>query len=130
MAQDALRGDPAVDERRRLLRNLAEVAILAGWLACEDLGNAMSGRAYYSLALDTAREAADDQLTAIACWLSTMEATIHADRGDHTTASALDRAHTALDQPAGAPPPRDQPTKHTPQDAATLLAEAVRGRDS
>ena len=66
MAQDALRGDPAVDARRRLLRNLAEVAILAGWLACEDLGNAMSGRAYYSLALDTAREAADDQLTAIA----------------------------------------------------------------
>jgi hypothetical protein len=60
-----------------------------------------------------------------------MEATIHADRGDHATASdALDRAHTALDQPAGAPPPRDQPTKHTPQDVAALLAEAVRGRDS
>lgn len=66
MAQDALRQDPGADERRRLLRNLAEVAILAGRLAADDLGNVMSGRAYYSLALDTAREAADDQLTAMA----------------------------------------------------------------
>jgi hypothetical protein len=65
MAQDALRQKPGTDERRRLLRNLAEVAILAGRLAADDLGNAMSGRAYYSLALDTARELADDQLTAI-----------------------------------------------------------------
>lgn len=66
MAQNALRQDPAVGERRRRLRNLAEVAILAGRLAADDLGNTMSGRAYYSLALDTAREAADDQLAAIA----------------------------------------------------------------
>jgi tetratricopeptide (TPR) repeat protein len=66
MAQDALRQDPAADERRRLLRNLAEVAILAGRLAADDLGNTMSGRAYYSVALDTACELADDQLTAIA----------------------------------------------------------------
>lgn len=66
MTQDALRQDPAPDERRRLLRNLAEVAILAGRLASDDLGNTMSGRAYYSVALDAAREVADDQLTAIA----------------------------------------------------------------
>ncbi|MGH3844693.1 MAG: helix-turn-helix domain-containing protein [Pseudonocardiaceae bacterium] len=66
MAQKALRQDPAADERRRLLRNLAEVAILAGRLAADDLGNTMSGRAYYSLALDAAHEVADDQLTAIA----------------------------------------------------------------
>ncbi|MGH3783569.1 MAG: helix-turn-helix domain-containing protein [Pseudonocardiaceae bacterium] len=66
MAQGALRQGPAADERRRLLHNLAEVAILAGRLAADDLGNAMSGRAYYSLALDAAREVADDQLTAIA----------------------------------------------------------------
>jgi len=66
LAQDTLRQDPAVGERRRLLRNLAEVAILAGRLSADDLGNAISGRAYYSLALDTAREAADDQLTALA----------------------------------------------------------------
>ena len=65
MAQDAPRQNPGADERRRLLRNLAEVAIIAGRLAADDLGNAMSGRAYYSLALDTARELADDQLTAI-----------------------------------------------------------------
>jgi transcriptional regulator with XRE-family HTH domain/predicted negative regulator of RcsB-dependent stress response len=66
MAQDTLRQNPGTDERRRLLRNLAEVAILAGRLAANDLGNCMSGRAYYSLALDTAHELADDQLTAIA----------------------------------------------------------------
>lgn len=66
LAQDALRQGPAPDERRRLLRNLAEVAILAGRLAADDLGNTMSGRAYYSVALDAAREVTDDQLTAIA----------------------------------------------------------------
>jgi transcriptional regulator with XRE-family HTH domain len=66
LAQASLRQDTAPDERRRLLRNLAEVAILAGRLAADDLGNTTSGRAYYSVALDTAREVADDQLTAIA----------------------------------------------------------------
>jgi transcriptional regulator with XRE-family HTH domain len=136
MAQNALRQDPTTNERRRRLRNLTEVAILAGQLAADDLGDAMSGRAYYTLALDTAREAADDQLTAlahghaaqlataegltaaaldhltaaseharsapaIACWLATTEATIHADRGDHAAArNTLDRAQTILDQPA------------------------------
>ncbi|MGB8198424.1 MAG: helix-turn-helix transcriptional regulator, partial [Pseudonocardiaceae bacterium] len=133
MAQDALRQDPTADEHRRLLRNLAEVAILAARLAYDDLGNAMSGRAYYTLAIDTAREAADDQLTAIAhghaaqlaateglttaaldhlttaseharstpaiaSWLATTQATIHANRGDHAAArDVLDRARTALD---------------------------------
>jgi hypothetical protein len=66
LAQDTLRQDPAPDERRRLLRNLAEVAILAGRLTADDLGNTMSGRAYYGVALDAACELADDQLTAIA----------------------------------------------------------------
>jgi transcriptional regulator with XRE-family HTH domain len=64
LAQDALRQDPAPGDRRRLLRNLAEVSVLAGRLAADD--NTMSGRAYYSVALDAARELADDQLTAIA----------------------------------------------------------------
>jgi transcriptional regulator with XRE-family HTH domain/tetratricopeptide (TPR) repeat protein len=137
LAQHALRQDPAPDERRRLLRNLAEVGILAGKLAADDLGNTMSGRAYYSVALDTAREVANDQLTAIAyghvaqlaaaegltvaaldyltaagenahststiaSWLATIEATIHAERGDYAAArDALDRAQVALDQPGG-----------------------------
>jgi tetratricopeptide (TPR) repeat protein len=141
LAQDALRQDPVSDERRRLLCNLAEVAILAGRLAADDLGNTTSGRTYYSVALDAAREVADDQLTAIAyghaaqltaaeglttaaldllttarehaqstpaiaSWLATIEATIHADRRDHAAArDALDRAHTALDQPGGRPGP-------------------------
>ncbi|MGH3778317.1 MAG: helix-turn-helix domain-containing protein [Pseudonocardiaceae bacterium] len=139
MTADALRRNPAPDERRRLLRNQAEVAILAGCLAADDLGNPMSGRAYYTLALDTAREADDDHLTArthshaaqlaaaegmttaaldhittateharsaLASWLAAIEATIHADRGDHAAARhALDRAHTAPSQPAGRPTP-------------------------
>jgi transcriptional regulator with XRE-family HTH domain len=141
LAQDALHQDPAPDERRRLLRNLAEVAILAGRLAADDLGNTMSGRAYYSVALNTARELADDQLTpiahghaaqlaaaegltiaaldhltaaheharstpTIASWLATIEATIHADRGNHAAARhALDRAQTTLNQPGGRPAP-------------------------
>jgi hypothetical protein len=114
MAQDALRGDPAVDARRRLLRNLAEVAILAGWLACEDLGNAMSGRAYYSLALDTAREAADDQLTAIAYGHAAHLA------AEGLTTTALAHLTTASEHAQSTPtvsalPPRDQPTKHTPR---------------
>jgi transcriptional regulator with XRE-family HTH domain len=136
LAHDALRQDPVPDEQR-WLRNLAEVAILAGRLAADDLGNTMSGRAYYSAALDAACEVADDQLTAIvhghtaqlaateglttaaldhltaarehaqptpaiASWLTTIEAAIHADRGDHAAArDALDRAQTALDQPGG-----------------------------
>jgi transcriptional regulator with XRE-family HTH domain len=133
LAQDALREDSTPDERRRLLRNLAEVAILAGRLAADDLGNTMSGRAYYSVAVDAAREVTDDQLAAIAhghiaqlavadgftraaldqlravrqhaqptpavaSWLATIEATIHAERGDRASArDALDRAQTAFD---------------------------------
>jgi hypothetical protein len=151
MAQDTLRQNLPTDMRRRLLRNLAEVALLAGQLAADDLGNTMSGRAYYGLALDAAREVADDQLTAIAhghtaqlavteglttaaldhlstateqarstptiaSWLATIEATTHADRGDHAAArDALDRAHTALDQPAGRSTPasfRQRSTTH------------------
>jgi tetratricopeptide (TPR) repeat protein len=141
LAQDVLRQGPGPDERRRLLRNLAEVAILAGRLAADDLGNTMSGRAYYSAALDASREGADNQLVAIAyghtaqlaaiegltvaaldhltaareharstpaiaSWLATIEATIHADRGDHAAARhALDRAQTARDQRGGCPAP-------------------------
>jgi transcriptional regulator with XRE-family HTH domain len=141
MAQDTLRQNPPTDMRRRVLRNLAEVAILAGQLAADDLGNTMSGRAYYGLALDAAREVADDQLTAIAhghsaqlavaegltaaaldhlsaateqarftpiiaSWLALIEATAHADRRDHAAArDALDRAHTAIDNPIGCSAP-------------------------
>ncbi|MGH3864549.1 MAG: helix-turn-helix domain-containing protein [Pseudonocardiaceae bacterium] len=139
MTAEALRRHPAPEERRRLLRNQAQVAILAGRLAADDLGNPMPGRAYYALALDTAHEAGDDHLTAlahghaaqlaatdgmtiaaldhltqaaeltrsrpaIASWLATIEATIHADRGEHAAArQALDRA--AQSQPTGRPTP-------------------------
>ena len=165
LAQDALRQDPAPDERRRLLRNLAEVAILAGRLAADDLGNPMSGRAYYSVALDAAREVADDQLTAmthghaaqlaateglttaalnqltaareharstpaIASWLATIEATIHADLGDHASArDALDRAHTALAQPGGRSAPASFQYHGTAQLTATTGHVLLRAGD-
>jgi transcriptional regulator with XRE-family HTH domain/tetratricopeptide (TPR) repeat protein len=65
MARAALGREHPAAERRRLLRNLATVATLAGRLAYEDLGDALSGRAYYSTALDNAREAEDDQAAAV-----------------------------------------------------------------
>jgi transcriptional regulator with XRE-family HTH domain len=131
MATAALGREPTAAERLRLLRNLATVATLAGRLAYEDLGDAASGRSYYSLALDNAREANDHQMAAtvlgytaqlahaegmttaaldhltaalthaehapaIAPWLASIQATIHADSGDHTAAAdALHRAEPA-----------------------------------
>jgi transcriptional regulator with XRE-family HTH domain len=64
MATTTLGLDHTMSERRRLLRNLAKVATLAGRLAYEDLGDAASGRAYYSMAVDSAREADDQQAAA------------------------------------------------------------------
>ncbi|MGH3439456.1 MAG: helix-turn-helix domain-containing protein, partial [Sciscionella sp.] len=136
MATAALGRDNTVSNRRRLLRNLTVVATLAGRLASEDLGDAASGRAHYSAALDNAREADDDQAAAtvlghiaqlahaeamtaaamnhldaalahaerapaIAPWLASIQATIHADSGDHTAAvDALHRAEPTTSQPA------------------------------
>lgn len=62
---DLLRQDPAQAERRRLLANRAGVGILAGRLSFFDLQDSMAARAYYSLALEAAREA-DDHLQAAA----------------------------------------------------------------
>jgi transcriptional regulator with XRE-family HTH domain len=98
LAQDALRQDPVPDERRRLLRNLAEVAILAGRLAADDLGNTMSGRAYYSVALDAAREVGDDQLTAIV-----HGHTAQLDAAEGLTVAALDHLDAAREHARSAP---------------------------
>ncbi|MCA1676227.1 MAG: hypothetical protein LC799_29985, partial [Actinobacteria bacterium] len=131
MTGDALRRDPEPGERRWLLRNQAQVALLAGRLAADDLGNLLSGRAYYGQACDSAREAGDAHFTAVAhgyaaglaaaegmtaaaldhltlaaehahaspalaSWLASIEATIHADRGELDAArEALDRAQVA-----------------------------------
>jgi ATP/maltotriose-dependent transcriptional regulator MalT len=65
MVTAALGRDHTVTERRRLVRNRARVATLAGCLAFNDLGDALSGRAYFSLAADSAREAGDDQSVAL-----------------------------------------------------------------
>ncbi|MDQ2881248.1 MAG: helix-turn-helix domain-containing protein [Actinomycetota bacterium] len=61
MVTAALGREDTAAQHRRLLRNLATVATLAGRLAYEDLGDVLSGRAYYSMAADSAREADDDQ---------------------------------------------------------------------
>jgi hypothetical protein len=139
MVTAALSRDNTASERRRLLRNLATVATLAGRLAYEDLGDALSGRAYYSMAADSAREADDDQAAAIvlgyaaqlahsegmtgaavdhlvaalahaerapavAPWLASIQATIRADSGDHTSADdALQRAEPTTHQPVTQP---------------------------
>jgi transcriptional regulator with XRE-family HTH domain len=128
MATAALGQEHTAAQRRRLLRNLATVATLAGRLAYEDLGDALSGRAYYSVAADSAREANDNQAAAtvlgyaaqlahsegmtgvalghltaalayaecapaVAPWLASIQATIHADSGEHACAvEALHRA--------------------------------------
>jgi hypothetical protein len=169
LVQDVLRQGRAPDERHRLLRNLAEVAVLAGRLDADDLGNTMSGRAYYSTALDAAREVVDDQLTAIAyghtaqlvategltvaaldhlaaareharsapaiaSWLATIEATIHADRGDQAAArDALERAQTDLDQPGGRPAPasfHDHSTRQLTATTASILLRVGDYRDA
>jgi transcriptional regulator with XRE-family HTH domain len=128
MVSAALGRKHTAAQRRRLLRNRAAVATLAGRLASEDLGDALSGRAYYSQAVDSAREAEDDQAAAIvlgytaqlahsegmtgaatdhlaaalahaerapalASWLASIQATMHADSGGHACAAeTLDRA--------------------------------------
>jgi hypothetical protein len=139
LATAALGRDNTAAQRRRLLRNLAAVATLAGRLAYEDLGDALSGRAYYSAAADSAREAHDDQAAAtvlgyaaqlahsegmtgaaldhlaaamtyaerapaVAPWLASIQATIHADSGEHACAvEALHRAEPAAHQPDAQP---------------------------
>jgi transcriptional regulator with XRE-family HTH domain len=98
MANAALRREHTVDERRRLLRNLATVATLAGRLAYDDLGDALSGRAYYSLALDSAREAGDHQAAAIVLGYTAQLA--HAEA---MTTAALDHLTAALAHAERAP---------------------------
>jgi hypothetical protein len=129
LAQDALRQDPMPDERRRLLRNLAEVAILAGQLAADDLGNTLSGRAYYSAALDAAREVADDQFTAIAhghtARLSATEGMTTAAL-DHLTAPANTPNLPRPSHPGSPPlkPPSTPTAATTPQHATPSTVRA------
>jgi transcriptional regulator with XRE-family HTH domain len=135
MATAALGREHTDAQRRRLLRNRATVATLAGRLAHEDLGDSASARSHYSLALDSAREAGNHQLAAIALgytaqladtdgmtiaaldhlaaafthaeraptvrpWLASIQATIHADSGNHTAAAnALHHAESTAPQP-------------------------------
>jgi ATP/maltotriose-dependent transcriptional regulator MalT len=67
------------------------VATLAGRLAYEDLGDAASGRSYYSLAADSAQQARDYQTVAIALGYTAQLAHNHS-----MTAAALNHLSTAL----------------------------------
>ncbi len=99
MASAALaREHTTAADRHRLLRNRATVATLAGRLASDDLGDAPSGRAYYSLATDSAREADDHQAAAIALGYTAQLA--HA---EGMTAAALDHLAAALTHAEHAP---------------------------
>jgi transcriptional regulator with XRE-family HTH domain len=61
---DELAGNVPANARRRLLCNYSQVALLAGRLSFFDLRNPMTARAYYSMALDAARETGDRHLSA------------------------------------------------------------------
>jgi hypothetical protein len=87
----ALRRENTAPERRRLLRNLATVATLAGRLAYEDLGDALSGRSYYSVAVDSARETDDHQAAATALGYTAQLA-----QAEGMTAAALNHLTAAL----------------------------------
>jgi tetratricopeptide (TPR) repeat protein len=90
---DLLRQDPAPVERRRLLVNRARVSTLAGRLSFFDLQDSMAARAYYSLALEAAREAADHwQAAAVLAHVAFIPA------AEHGFTAALDYLHGAGEQ--------------------------------
>ncbi len=87
---DLLRQSPAPAERRRLLVNRARVGTLAGRLSFFDLQDPMVARAYYSLALEAAREAGDHwQAAAALAHVAFIPA------AEHGFTAALDYLHGA-----------------------------------
>jgi hypothetical protein len=118
MATAALGREHTAAERRRFLRNLSTVATLAGRLAYENLGDAASGRSYYSLALDSAREANDHQTAATVLGHSAQLA-----YAEGMTTATLDHLTAALTHaehaPAVAPGSRASRPLSTPIPATT-----------
>jgi transcriptional regulator with XRE-family HTH domain len=100
MVGDALRSAMPPGDRERLLRNRARVAVLAGRIAYEGLGNAMSARAFYSTAYDDARELGDDNSRAVvlgrSAILSAGEARSVAAAEDLAAAARLVRANSPI----------------------------------
>lgn len=87
---DLLRQGPAPAERRQLLVNRARVGTLAGRLAFFDLHDPMAARAYYSLALEAAREVSDHlQAAAALAHVAFIPA------AEHGFTAALDYLHAA-----------------------------------
>ncbi|MGH3779431.1 MAG: helix-turn-helix domain-containing protein [Pseudonocardiaceae bacterium] len=98
MATAALGREHTAAQRRRLLRNLATVATLAGRLAYDDLGDAASSRSYYSVAVDSARETNDHQAAAIALGYTAQLAHV-----EGMTAAAMNHLTAALAHTEHAP---------------------------
>jgi ATP/maltotriose-dependent transcriptional regulator MalT len=95
---DLLREDPAPTERGRLLVNRARVGTLAGRLSFFDLQDPMAARAYYSLALEAAREVGDHlQAAAALAHVAFIPA------AEHGFTAALDYLHGASEQLRSAP---------------------------
>jgi transcriptional regulator with XRE-family HTH domain len=87
---DILQQGPERAERLRLLRNRARVATLAGRLAFFDLRNNMAARAYYSVALEAAREAGDHLQAAAA-----LGHVAFIPASEHSFSTSLDYLHGA-----------------------------------
>ncbi len=87
---DALRTEQSAGARQRYLRNRARVAILAGRLAGDDLGNVMTARAYFAQATDDAHQLGDQAVAAIAIGY-TAQLAIH----ERQPAAALAHLRTA-----------------------------------
>jgi tetratricopeptide (TPR) repeat protein len=98
IATATLGQDNTASDRHRLLRNLTVVATLAGRVASEDLGDAASGRAHYSVALDSAREADDDQAAA-----TVLGHTAQLAHAEGMTTAAMDHLDAALAHAQRAP---------------------------
>jgi transcriptional regulator with XRE-family HTH domain len=98
IVRDLLRQGRPASTRRALLANRARVAILAGRLAFFDCGDAMSGRGYFNLALESARGAGDPLQGAAA--LAHMASIPAADQG---YGAALDYLRAASDHVAMRP---------------------------
>ncbi|MGH3779938.1 MAG: hypothetical protein ACRDRO_04705 [Pseudonocardiaceae bacterium] len=117
-------GKNTAPERRRLLRNLAMVAALAGRLAYEDLGDAASSLSNYSVAVDSAREAGDYQ--AAPTTLGYTAQLVHAE-GMTAAADALHRAEPTTSQPAPQP---FSLAGHGPANLVPANRASVRGVES
>ncbi len=96
VTRELLREANSLCLRRALLRNQAQVALLAGRISFFDLNDAIAARGYYALAIESSVESSAHHLTSAALGHT---AFISASEGRMTTAlQYLDQASTVLDR--------------------------------